>query len=60
MKDLLLSWLLSTSLLVFLIAGALALPELQQGLLGDTRQELTEAVDQFTGDMAVVWGQLTP
>ena len=59
MKELLLSWLLYASLLVFALAGFLALPELRQSLLGDTRQELTEAVDQFTGDVAAVWGQIT-
>lgn len=59
MKELLLSWLLYASLLVFLIAGALAWPELQQGLLGNTRQELAEAVDQLTGDAVAVWGQLS-
>ena len=59
MKDLLLSWLLYASLLCFLIAGALALPELKQTLLGDTQQELTNAVEQLTGDAFAVWNEIS-
>lgn len=60
MKKLLQGWIFYTALLLFLIAAALTLPELTRDFLGDTRQELTETVDQLTQEAMAVWGQRFP
>lgn len=60
MKKLLQGWIFYTALLLFLIAAALTLPELTHDFWGDTRQELTETVDQLTQEAVAVWGQRFP
>lgn len=60
MKRLLAGWFFYTVLLLFLMAAALTLPELTHDFMGNTRQELTETVDQLTQKAVTVWGQSFP
>lgn len=60
MKKILTSWLFFTSLMLFLIAAALTLPDLMDGLFGDTEAHLTEAVDYMTEEAQAVWAEFVP
>lgn len=55
MKNLLKSWLFFLSLTLLLLAAALVLPELGQGLFGKTEEKLTEAVDHISAEVQEVW-----
>lgn len=60
MKKILTSWLFFTSLMLFLLAAALTLPELMDRVFGDTEQQLTEAVDYLTSEAQAVWAEFVP
>lgn len=57
MKNLLKSWLFFTSLLLLLLAAALALPELGQGFFGATEEKLAEAAGYLSQEVQAVWTQ---
>lgn len=60
MKNLLKSWLFFTSLMLFLIAFALVLPQLLDGLLGNTEQKLAEATQNAQSGVQAVFALLDP
>lgn len=60
MKKLLQGWIFYTALLCFLLAAAITLPELTRDFWGDTEQEITQAVDDFSQKAVAVWGQSFP
>lgn len=55
LRRLLKSWLFFTSLMLLLLAAALALPELGQGFLGETEERLTEAMAYISQEVQTVW-----
>ena len=60
MKKILTSWLFFTSLMLFLLAAAMTLPDLMDTLFGNTEQQLTEAVDYVTEEAQAVWAEFIP
>ena len=60
MKKLLQGWIFYTALLCFLLAAAITLPDLTCDFWGDTEQEITRAVDDFSQKAVAVWGQSFP
>lgn len=60
MKNILKSWLFFTSLLLFLLAASLTLPELTDHLFGNTEQQLSEAVDLMSEEAKAVWAEFQP
>lgn len=60
MKQILTSWLFFTSLMLFLIAAAMTLPQLMDGLFGDTETQLRSAVDYMTEEAQAVWAEFVP
>ncbi len=60
MKDTLKSWLFFTSLMLFLLTAALVVPELLDGLLGDTKAQIHQAVTNMEQEAQAVWAEFLP
>ena len=60
MKKLLLGWIFYTSLLLFLLAAALTLPDSCRNFFGNTDQAISRTVDRLDQKAAAVWGQYFP
>ena len=60
MKKLLLGWIFYTSLLLFLLAAALTLPDLCRNFFRNTDQAISRTVDRLDQKAAAVWGQYFP
>lgn len=60
MKKILTSWLFFTSLMLFLIAAAITLPDLIDRLFGSTQIQVSQAADYLKEEAQAVWAELTP
>ncbi len=60
MKKILTSWLFFTSLMLFLIAAAMTLPDFIDRLFGSTQVQVTQAADYLKEEAQSVWAEFTP
>ncbi len=60
MKKLLQGWIFYATLLCFLLAAAITLPELTRDFWGNTEQEITRAVDNISQRAVAIWGRSFP